>query len=264
MSKELFAVFGDPVSHSKSPLMHNQAFQGLGYPACYTRYRLVEGERLREKFFSLGLRGVNVTVPHKEAAYRACDELDGFARKVGAVNTIVQRQGRLHGYNTDAPGFLRAIEDLPGREVLFLGAGGTARATAAVLRDAGYRVTILNRSPGRLEPFRDAGFETHSWEDFSPSSYELVVNMSSAGLKDESLPAPMEILEKVLEGAHGAVDVVYGRQTPFLKLATERGIAARDGSEMLLQQGVLAFDLFTDGQYRLDEVERWMREALAL
>ncbi len=264
MTKELFAIFGDPVDHSKSPMMHNYAFRKLGHPGCYGCYRLVRGEELRERFLSLGLRGVNVTVPHKEAAYRACDRLDDFARKVGAVNTIVKREGGLHGYNTDAPGFLRAIADLPGREVLFLGAGGTARATAAVLRDAGYRVTILNRSPGRLQAFREAGFETHTWEDFPPRSCELVVNMSSAGLKDENLPAPMEILEKVLEGAHGVVDVIYGRQTPFLKLATERGIPARDGSEMLLQQGVLAFDRFTDGRYRLEEVERWMREALSL
>ena len=261
MSKELFAIFGDPVSHSKSPLMHNRAFRGLGYPGCYTRYRLLDGERLREKFFSLDLRGINVTVPHKEAAYRACDELDDFARKVGAVNTIVQRQGKLHGYNTDAPGFLRAIETLGGQDILFLGAGGTARATAAVLRDAGYRVTLLNRSAARLEPFREAGFEVHTWEDFRPRPFDLVVNMTSAGLKDEALPAPEALLKPLLEEAKGAVDVVYGRQTPFLALAQAYGLPAKDGSDMLLYQGVIAFDLFTGGLYCAEEIEAWMRKA---
>ncbi|WP_292662520.1 shikimate dehydrogenase [Nitratifractor sp.] len=261
MPKELFAIFGDPVSHSKSPLMHNWAFRGLGYPGCYTRYRLPDGEKLRETFFALGLRGVNVTVPHKEAAYRACDELDSFARQVGAVNTVVEREGRLYGYNTDAPGFLRAIETLGGKDVLFLGAGGTARATAAVLREAGYRVTLLNRSAARLEPFREAGFEVHTWEDFRPRPFDLVVNMTSAGLKDEALPAPEALLKPVLKEAKGAVDVVYGRQTPFLALAKAYGLPAKDGSDMLLYQGVIAFDLFTGGRFSPEEIEAWMRKA---
>ncbi|WP_457606893.1 shikimate dehydrogenase [Nitratifractor sp.] len=263
-NKEFFSIFGDPVAHSKSPIMHNSAFAGLGHPGCYGRYRLVEGERLRQAFLNLGLKGVNVTVPHKEHAYRACDELDPFARKVGAVNTIVLREGKLHGYNTDAPGFLEAIEPFGARSVLFLGAGGTAQATAEILREAGYEVTILNRSPGRLERFRERGFASYSWKEFSPGSYDLIVNMTSAGLKEESLPAPRELLDPLLEKAKGAVDVVYGRETPFLRLAGEKGLPRRDGSEMLLRQGVIAFGHFTDGRYDSREVERWMRRGLEL
>ncbi|WP_456429960.1 shikimate dehydrogenase [Nitratifractor sp.] len=261
MDRELFAIFGDPVSHSLSPMMHNEAFRGLGYPACYTRYRLIDGDMLRERFFSLKLRGVNVTVPHKEAAQRACDLLDPFARKVGAVNTIVERDGRLHGYNTDAPGFLKAIEPFDAGEVLCIGAGGTARSTVEVLREAGYRVTILNRGAERLASFREAGFAVETWESFRPRAFDLVVNLTSAGLRDESLPAPREILEALFSRARGAMDVIYGRRTPFLALAEAYGLPCKDGSDMLLYQGVLAFGHFTDHRYSQEEVESWMRRA---
>ncbi|ADV45957.1 shikimate dehydrogenase [Nitratifractor salsuginis] len=265
MDRELFAIFGNPVAHSRSPLMHNYTFQTLDYPACYGRYRLEEGERLREVFLKLGLKGANITVPHKEHAYRACDELDDFARKVGAVNTIVLRDGKLHGYNTDAPGFLRVVEEFGGgKRVLFLGAGGTAASTAMILREAGYEVTILNRSAGRLESFKEQGFAAYTWEEFAPGAYDLIVNMSSAGLEDESLPAPREILEPLLRRASGALDVIYGKETPFLRLARSLGVRSKDGSEMLLYQGVIAFDYFTEGHFDLEKIEKAMRESFFL
>jgi shikimate dehydrogenase len=258
----LFAIFGNPVSHSKSPLMHNLAFKGLGVKGCYNRYRLEEGERLREAFFALGLKGINITVPHKEHAYHACDELDPFAQKVGAVNTIVEREGKLYGYNTDAPGFLKAISEFQDiKTVLFLGAGGTAQSTSVILKEAGYEVTILNRSAGRLEKFREEGFATSTFDDFQPQNYDLVINMTSAGLEDECLPAPKEILEKVIPAAKACVDVIYGKETPFLKLAKSYGKPVKDGSEMLLYQGIIAFEHFTDHTYTFDEIKLHMQKA---
>jgi len=262
--QQIFTIFGDPVSHSKSPLMHNLTFKALGIDACYGRYLLVEGERLREKFLALGLKGINVTVPHKEAAYRACDHLDPFAQKVGAVNTIVEREGKLYGYNTDAPGFLRAISEFEAKKVLFLGAGGTAQATSSILRDEGYEVTILNRSAGRLERFIAEGFETYTFETFVSGSYDLVINMTSAGLKDTSLPAPLEILESVIPRAKACVDVIYGKRTPFLKLAHSLGKPTKDGSDMLLYQGVIAFEHFTEYRYGFEEILPVMRQAFDL
>ena len=88
---KLFSIFGNPVSHSRSPLMHNSVFKALKYDACYTRTYLEDGSKLKETFFALGLKGINITVPHKEHAYTACDVLDPFAKKVGAVNTIVEK-----------------------------------------------------------------------------------------------------------------------------------------------------------------------------
>ena len=263
--KELFTIFGNPVAHSKSPLMHNYAFKHLGYPGCYGRTLLEEGTRLRDTFFALGLKGANITVPHKEAAFEACDVLDDFARKVGAVNTVVRKEEKLYGYNTDAPGFLKAIEPFDAKKVLFLGAGGTARATAVILRDAGYEVTVLNRSEGRLKRFAQEGFVTAVYDSFHPEgAYDLIVNMTSAGLKDDALPAPQALLEAVIPDAKACVDVIYGKKTPFLRFAEAQGKPTADGLEMLLQQGVIAFLHFTDNRFEHQKVEKIMRKALLL
>ena len=260
-----FAIFGNPVSHSKSPLMHNLTFRGLNYDGCYSRYLLEDGKRLREKFLELKLKGINITVPHKEEAYLACDHLDPFAERVGAVNTIINRDGELYGYNTDALGFLKAIEEFRDiKEVLFLGAGGTARSTSSILRDEGYSVTILNRSSGRLESFREAGFETYTFENFRPKEYDLIINMTSAGLEDNSLPAPKEILDMVMPKAKASVDVIYGKETPFLKLAKSMNIPTKDGSDMLLYQGVIASQYFMDNLYEFREIEPKMRRAFTI
>jgi len=257
--KQYFAIFGDPVAHSKSPLMHNMVFRELGINACYGRYRLDDGAKLREMFVSLGLKGANITVPHKEYAYHACDELDQFAQKVGAVNTIVERGGRLYGYNTDAPGFLRAISEFSARKVLFLGAGGTARSTSRVLRDAGYEVTIVNRSAQRLASYREDGFTCYTFDDFVPDTFDLIINMTSAGLEDDSLPAPLEILDSVIPSANACVDVIYGKQTPFLELAHRYSKPTKDGSDMLLYQGVIAFEYFTEQRYSFEEILPYMK-----
>ena len=263
--KHLFAIFGNPVSHSKSPLMHNLSFHGLNFDGCYARYLLDDGNKLKEKFFSLGLKGINITVPHKEYAYAACDTLDPFAQKVGAVNTIVEKEGKLYGYNTDAPGFLKAISEFEHvKTVLFLGAGGTAKSTSIILKEAGYDVTILNRSGGRLTYFKDHGFETYTFDDFDPKSYDLVINMTSAGLEDDSLPAPSEILEKVIPTAKACVDVIYGKETPFLKLARKYKKPTKDGSDMLLYQGIIAFEYFTEHAFNFEEIKPYMRKAFIL
>jgi len=265
---QLFAIFGNPVSHSKSPLMHNLTFQGLGVDACYTRYLLEDGEKLKETFLALGLKGANITVPHKEHAFNACDELDPFAQKIGVVNTIVKRAGKLYGYNTDAPGFLKAISEFKHvKTVLFLGAGGTAQSTSSILRDEGYEVTLLNRSEGRLEKYKKEGFQTYTFETFpydDTAHYDLVINMTSAGLEDENLPAPKEILDLVITKAKACVDVIYGKETPFLKLAKAHKKPTKDGSDMLLYQGIIAFEHFTGNTYTFEEIKPYMQKAFIL
>ena len=265
MAKELFAIFGNPVSHSKSPLMHNLAFQGLKYDACYTRHLLENGTTLKETFFNLKLKGINITVPHKEAAFNACDILDPFAQKIGVVNTIVEHEGKLYGYNTDAPGFLKAISEFKNvKTVLFLGAGGTAQSTSSILRDEGYEVTLLNRSAERLEKYKKDGFQTYTFETFSPKTYDLVINMTSAGLEDELLPAPKKILDTVISQSKACVDVIYGKETPFLKLAKSYNKPVKDGSDMLLYQGIIAFEYFTNHAYTFNEIKPYMEQAFIL
>ena len=264
MIPSLFAVFGDPVHHSRSPLMHNHVFKRLGFPGCYTRVHLADGTTLRETFFALGLRGANITVPHKEAAFNACDEVRGFANEVGVVNTIVNEGGKLVGYNTDADGFLFAVRGFDAvSDVLIIGAGGTARALAKRLQQEGKTVHVLNRSEGRLAPFTADRFTTMTWDTFEPRGYDLVVNTTSAGLEDDHLPAPEPLLKPLLQKSRYAADAIYGKVTPFLALCASLELPAIDGAEMLLGQGVLANRRFTGNQYDADTIEKVMRESFA-
>lgn len=265
---KIFAVFGNPVSHSISPRLHNAALGelGLSREALYTRYELTDGSQLISKFKELKLSGTNVTVPHKEAALAQCDVADETAIKIGSVNTLVSRSGKIYGHNTDAPGFLRAIESFGEiNSALVLGAGGTAKAVAYALKSRGVRVCVLNRSEKRLANF--AEFENFSWANFAEfkgGKFDLVVNTTSAGLKDENLPAPAELLCPIFDEAKFAFDVIYGKKTPFLNLASVSGLRHKDGSEMLLFQAALALNLFFDGSLDETKIENAMQKALAL
>lgn len=262
---KLFAIFGDPVAHSRSPLMHNSVFKHLNYKACYTRVHLTDGSKFRETFFALGLSGANVTVPHKEAAYAACDEVRGFAKKVGVVNTIVLEGNRLIGYNTDADGFMFAIEEFGAlKRVLMLGAGGTAKALSARLKESGVEVSILNRSKERLAYFEALGCECFSWDDFKLKKYDLVVNTTSAGLKDDELPAPLKLIEAILENTSFVADVIYGKKTPFLQHAQNKNIPSKDGAAMLLAQGILANELLVHHELKTQDIKKYMSKSFAI
>ena len=263
--KKIFAIFGDPVSHSRSPLMHNSVFKNLNYPASYTRIHLKDGSKLRETFFSLGLSGANITVPHKEEAFKACDEIRGFANKVGVVNTIVNENGKLIGYNTDADGFMFAIAEF-GRvkNILILGAGGTARALSARFLIDNIHVDVMNRSEGRLSFFKEIGCKTFTWDSYQMQQYDLVVNTTSAGLKDEELPAPKEIINSVLNNTNFIADAIYGKVTPFLQLAKEKNITYKDGADMLLGQGVLANELFVNNHLKKENINTFMKKSFKL
>ena len=262
---ELFAIFGNPVSHSRSPLMHNCVFSHLNYSACYTRILLEDGKSLRKTFFNLGLSGANITVPHKEAAFEACDEIRGFAKKVGVVNTIIKEDNKLIGYNTDADGFLYAINSFKNiKTVLVLGAGGTAKALCARFLQEDWEVSVLNRSAKRLPFFEELGCVTSTWESFAPQKYDLVVNTTSAGLNDENLPAPLTIIENILQNTPYVADAIYGKLTPFLQLAKKHNKVYKDGADMLLGQGVLANELFTKHQLKKEDIFQAMSKSFLL
>lgn len=257
----LYAIFGDPVAHSRSPLMHNHVFDLLDEDACYTRIHLKEGDQLKATFFDLGLSGANVTVPHKEAAFKACDEVRGFANRVGVVNTLIEEDGRLIGYNTDADGLMFAIEPFGAiKKVLIIGAGGTAKALASKFQEEDMDTTLLNRSEGRLEYFKQRSFQTHTWETMPHTKFDLIVNTTSAGLKDEELPAPKGLLTELLKECKSAADAIYGQVTPFQRLASDIGITCIDGSDMLLGQGVLANEHFTQHRFERSRIKQIMAE----
>jgi len=263
--KKLFAIFGDPVAHSKSPLMHNCVFKYLNYDACYTRIHLKDGSKLKETFFNLKLSGANVTVPHKEEAFKACDEVRGFAKKVGVVNTLINENGRLIGYNTDADGFMFAIKEFGDiQDILVIGAGGTSKALVSRFMQDGIKVTVLNRSEGRLSYFKKLGCRCHTWDSFEAKDYDLVVNTTSAGLKDDELPAPSNLIEDVLNKTSFVADAIYGKLTPFLKLAKEKNITYKDGADMLLGQGVLANELFVNYSLEAQDIKIFMKNSFEL
>jgi len=262
---QLFSIFGNPVSHSRSPLMHNSVFKNCNYKACYTRTHLEDGTKLKETFFKLKLSGANVTVPHKEAAFTACDEVRGFAKKIGVVNTLINENGKLIGYNTDADGFLFAISEFKHiQNILIIGAGGTAKALAIRFLEENMSVSILNRSRKRLAYFKEFGCKTASWDDFQTGAYDLVVNTTSAGLEDNSLPAPQELLETILDNTRYVADAIYGKVTPFLKLASQHNLTYKDGADMLLGQGILANRLFTNNKLQIEEIKASMQKSFEL
>lgn len=259
---KLFTIFGDPVSHSRSPLMHNHVFKALGIDACYTRTHLYDGSKLRDVFFAKALSGANITVPHKEAAFAACDEIRGIANEIGAVNTIINENGRLIGYNTDADGFIAAIQSFgPLRNALIVGAGGTAKALATVLRQNKIEPVILNRSLNRLAYFNENGYHVYSWETFTPDSYDLIINTTSAGLSDDFLPLDASLLHQLLLRARCAIDVIYGKETPFLREVKKAELPFKDGSDMLLEQGILANYLFMHGTVSTNTIRPIMQQS---
>jgi shikimate dehydrogenase len=245
--------------------MHNSVFKSLNIDACYSRTQLTDGSHLRDVFFAKALSGANVTVPHKEAAYAQCDEVRGIAQTIRAVNTLVLENDKLIGYNTDADGFMSAIASFGQiRNALIIGAGGTARALSIALSHGGITPTILNRSRGRLEYFEREGFECFDWEEFTARPYDLIINTTSAGLSDNELPLPRPLLMELLSQAKGAIDVIYGKETPFLREVKVSGLPYKDGSDMLLAQGVLANHLFLHGAYPLDIIEPPMKASFRL
>jgi shikimate dehydrogenase len=257
----LYGIFGSPVRHSLSPLIHNTAFDHLKMNAAYMAFE-VSKEQLPlafEAVRSLGIRGVNVTIPHKEAASNFVDEIpEDIDRLVGALNTVVNRNGRLFGYNTDGPGFLFALKDElgfhpEGKTALVLGAGGAARGVSFALANAeADRILIYNRTGERAKGL--AEFLTGAFSDVeieaiaSPEAVkgqrvDLVVNATSCGMKADD-PAPMDL--KLLPVKACVYDLVYApAETKFLKEAARLGLRRAGGLGMLAAQAALSFGLWT-------------------
>ncbi len=277
----VLGIFGDPVAHSLSPSMQNRALREAGIDAVYVPFQVPAGELARAvaALPALGIRGVNVTVPHKEAVVALLDEVDPAARRMGAVNTIVNRRGRLVGYNTDGTGFLKALaEDLhfsatDGR-ILLLGAGGACRAALVSLALAGAAwIGLANRTRARAEAlaqefdgaFADTRIEVLDLSGRALSAplrqVDLLVNTTAVGLQGEQFDAlPWDDLRP----AAAVYDMVYRQNgTPLVKEALKRGHRAADGIGMLAGQGEEAFYLWFGQRPPAGMMARWLRQHLA-
>ncbi|GLK83508.1 shikimate dehydrogenase [Ancylobacter defluvii] len=247
------AVIGHPVAHSRSPLIHGYWIAEHGIDGTYDR-RDVPPEEIAgflANFAAGDLVGANVTVPHKEAAFAAAVERDPVAEALGAVNTLWLEEGRLYGANTDVHGFLANLDaaapewDRALDEAVVLGAGGAARAIVYGLIGRGIgRVTVANRTLSRAEALR-AQFGDKvlpvDWRDLAGTlpSARLLVNTTSLGMKGQP---PLDIDLSLLSPDAVVTDAVYvPLETPLLRAARARGLAAVDGLGMLLHQAVPGF-----------------------
>jgi shikimate dehydrogenase len=254
-------IIGDPIEHSLSPAMQNAAFAELNLDYVYVPLRLPRGAAAMgaEAMRALGLRGLNVTVPHKVDIMGFLDSIDPQARRIGAVNTIVNERGRLVGYNTDAAGFMQGLAShnigVSKADVVMIGAGGAARAVAFSLSEGGANITILNRDTERAEslarevsaaegPVVSHGALTDAELESRLPGATLLVNATSIGMHPavEVSPCPRHLLRRDL----AVYDIVYNpRETLLLRDAAECGAVAVNGVEMLVGQGARAFELWT-------------------
>ena len=252
MTKKAF-VIGHPIAHSRSPLIHGTWLAEHGIDGTYEAIDVSPAElpaffeRLRAGEFA----GGNVTIPHKEAVFALCDSVDDLAKTIGAVNTLVVRDGKVHGYNTDYLGFLGNLDAAaPGwsdgpRDALVIGAGGAARAILVALRERnGGRVHVLNRTLANAEALVEeieGPFEAHGFEAFAELAPKIgiVVNTSSIGMHGSRFDwLDMSLLPKTSL----VTDIVYTPLiTPLLADAQAHGLHIVDGLGMLLHQAVPGF-----------------------
>ena len=245
----LAAVIGSPVRHSRSPAIQNAAFAAAGLDWVYVALEVATGrgtEAVRA-LPTLGIAGVNVTMPHKAAAAAACDARTPAAARLGSVNTVLVRDdGSLLGDSTDGEGFLRSLGDAgldpAGRSVLLLGAGGAARAVAAALVELGARVQVAARRTdaaeelGRVVPDVTVGV----WPEAGAVSAEIVVNATPIGMGGADAPPVVPVADQWI------VDLVYHPlETPWLRRAESAGAHAVGGLGMLVHQAALSFECWT-------------------
>nr|WP_234009178.1 shikimate dehydrogenase [Deinococcus sp. NW-56] len=245
-------LYADPAAHSRSPAMHRAAFAHAGLAGTYEAVRVPAPElpaalaRLREP----GVLGANLSLPHKEAALSHLDGLTPAARAIGAVNTVVNRDGRLRGENTDAPGLLAALAEAQAPATglaVVLGAGGAARAAVWALRSQGREVRVVNRTLARAEALvRDLGGTAQATGDVSWPGVTLLINASSAGLDaPEETPLPDFDFSRLPPDAL-VYDMVYRpAETRLLREARAAGLRAENGLSMLAHQARLAFLAWT-------------------
>ena len=251
-----FAVIGDPIDHSLSPNIHSAVFRELDLDCSYIAYRIPKGELKEgiEGLKKINIDGFNITIPHKVEMMKYLDKIDESCSLIGAVNTVVNKEGTLKGYNTDMDGFLEPFKkrelNIGNSRVLLLGAGGAARAIVAGLaKEKAKSITVANRTLENANSLAEfakkigLGCNTMKIEDVGGSAkdYDIIVNATSVGLKNESSPVSLEgISEKTV-----AYDIIYmPMNTDFVKQAKDKGATVIFGYEMLLGQAVRAFEIW--------------------
>src|SRR5579862_1581330 len=250
---DIYGVVGNPVAHSRSPLVFNDVFKHLGMNARYVRLKTDDAAALRGLAVAMELKGFSVTIPHKQAVAGLVDESDEIVRGVGAANTVTVTEGRLIGSNTDLPGAMEAIQEaavkkwshgIYGMRALVLGAGGVSRAIAWGLKREAARVVIANRTFERGKALaEELGVDFVRWENLADARAQIVVNGTSVGMTPKTEESPVDAAHFKKDMV--VMDTVYTpRNTTFLKAARAAGALGIDGVEMFLRQANHQFRLW--------------------
>ncbi len=263
---DIYGIIGWPVSHSLSPAMHNAAFSALGIKAVYG-FLPVAPKDLRvaiEGLRALGIKGVSVTVPHKEGVMEYLDEIDDTAREIGAVNTIINQNGHLFGTNTDWLGAKKALEDITtllDKKVVVIGAGGAARAIVYALIKSGAEVVIYNRTLSRARDLaKKFGVKALSIDELPQAVGDILIQTTSVGLHNNNKTL---VPREILSGFKVVMDIVYvPLDTRLLREAHEIGCKTINGLKMLVYQGVEQFRLWTGKVPPIELMEKAALERL--
>lgn len=256
--KKLFAVLGDPIGHSMSPIMHNDLFSFYQIDAHYLPFQ-VKGDNLHDAVKGLkaiGAAGFNVTVPHKSKIIPLLDGVDELAGSIGAVNTVVNEGGKLIGYNTDGPGFLKGLQaygsSAAGQKILVVGAGGAARAIYFTLaKENPLAVDIANRTLETASklindcPYRNFSRAlTLDEASINLAEYDLIIQTTTIGMSPNTAEQPLNLNN--LSQQSMVCDIIYNPlETQFLHDARIKGARIQNGIDMFVYQGALAFEKWT-------------------
>jgi len=261
----IYAVFGDPVSHSLSPVMHNSAFSHIDYNGVYFAFKVEEIGNAITGIRALGFKGAGITIPHKVTVMEFLDEVDNLAKKIGAVNTIVNRKGKITGYNFDCLGAVKALKektDIKGKNVSVLGAGGAARAVGYGIISEGGRLTILNRTIDKGEKLaEELESEFCPFSDFKGRKCDILINTTPVGMHPhvKDIPVAKEDIKKGMV----VMDAVYNPiKTNLLQIAENSGCVTIDGVSMFVYQGAAQFELWTGKKAPIDLMRKAVLNAL--
>lgn len=280
---KLAGIIGYPIAHSISPQMHNAALEHLGLNWKYVPFE-VKPEGLKnavEGFRAEGLIGFNVTIPHKEAILPLLDEVEKLPKKIGAVNTVKNENGRLVGYNTDGPGFIESLKldakiDPKGKKIVLLGAGGAAKACAATLAEVGASsITITDIAEKKAQYLVDylsslyeseIKFARFGGEHLAQalSSADIIVNATPIGMHPNEDESPIGE-DTELRAQSTVFDLVYNPpETKLMRMAEAKGCKVVNGLGMLVRQGALSLTLWTGQPAPVDVMWKAAKEALGL
>jgi len=262
---QVYGIMGNPVAHSLSPAMHNAAFAELGINCIYVPFPVTDVSSAMQGFKALGIQGVSVTIPHKQAVIPYLDSIDPVAEKIGAVNTLQIENNRISGFNTDWQGANRALKlvtELAGKSVLVLGAGGSARAIGFGLLEENAKVTLASRTPASGQNLaKDLNCNWLPLAEADTCHADILINATSVGMQPNQDQSP--IAAKALSQFNVVMDIVYAPlRTKLLKEAEIAGCTTISGTEMLLYQGVHQFELWTGHEAPVDSMKKQLLMAI--